>query len=238
MGSGRRLLPEMRIEANRPARVSFRIDDLRTNAAPWSGGRIAAGLRRHGPEAGDDRLSNGPHMCSSSSLGAATGLTRSVARRRADRPSSPPLAPRRIMGGPIAMRPPNEWPTTTGGPAAWAPASRPLRAPRERTGGGRRRTAVQTALPVKDAPPHAAPREEQRDQAPPVGRGRAAVEGATRLAALAPGQGLDLSALHGDERPLGLDGDSALEPWRRRRPLPTKGRKRRRRVGCGHAGAR
>ena len=102
------------------------------------------------------------------------------------------------------------------------------------------RLADELAEIISGAPirtPHAAERrrddaplagEERGDEAPPVGVGGPAVqENETRLAALAPGEGLDLRALDGDERPLGLDRDHALEPRRRRRLLPAKSRERR-----------
>ena len=95
--------------------------------------------------------------------------------------------------------------------------------------------------------PHAAERrrndpplagEERGDKAPPVGVGGAAVqEYEAGLAALAPGESLDLRAVHGDERPLGLDRDHAVKPCRRRGLLPAKGRERRHGVRFGHADA-
>ena len=70
--------------------------------------------------------------------------------------------------------------------------------------------------------------KERRDEAPPVGVGGAAVQqDEARLAALAPGEGLDLRAIDGDESPLGLDRHDALEPRRRRGLLPAKSRERR-----------
>ena len=91
------------------------------------------------------------------------------------------------------------------------------------------RLADELAEIIRGAPvrtPHAGERrrddaplagEERRDEAPPVGVGGSAVqEDEAGLAALAPGEGFDLRALDGDERPLGLDRDHALEPRRRR----------------------
>ena len=112
------------------------------------------------------------------------------------------------------------------------------------------RLADELAEIVSGAPirtPHAAERrrddaplagEERRDEAPPVAvRGAAVQEYEARLAALAPGEGLDLRAIDGDERPLGLDCDHAFEPCRRRGLLPAKGRERRHGVRFGHANA-
>ena len=112
------------------------------------------------------------------------------------------------------------------------------------------RLADELAKIVSVAPirtPHAAERrrdnapfagEERGDETPPVGvRGSAVQEDQTRLAALAPGEGLDLRAIDRDERPLGLDRDDAFEPCRRRRLLPAKGRERRHGGRFGHANA-
>ena len=93
--------------------------------------------------------------------------------------------------------------------------------------------------------PHAAERwsdnaplagEERRDETPPVPVGGPAMqEYEAGLAALAPGEGLDLRAVEGDECPLRLDCDHAFEPRRRRRLLPAKGRERRHGVRFSHA---
>ena len=138
------------------------------------------------------------------------------------------------------MRPPKEWPTTTGGPGLVC-ARLARRFPRladelaEIIRGPPIRTAHAGERRRDDA---ALTGEKRGDEAPPVGVGGPAVqEYEARLAALAPGEGLDLGALDGDERPLGLNRKHALEPRRRRRLLPAKGRERRHGVRFGHADA-
>ncbi len=77
--------------------------------------------------------------------------------------------------------------------------------------------------------------EKRRDERPPVGVRRAAVqEHQSRLAALAPGQEFDLRALDLDEGPLRLLRDRLDEPRRRRGFLAVEGRKRRHQMRIVH----
>ena len=141
---------------------------------------------------------------------------------------------------PVAMRPPNECPTTTGGPASKAPAARPTsRASRTNWRKSYASRHCERPMPLngrRDDPPLAG--EEGGDEAPPVSMGGAAMqEYETWLAPLAPGEGLDFSAVHADERALGLDRHDAFEPGRRRRLLPAERRQRRHGSRFGHANA-
>ena len=193
--------------------------------------RFVAGLRRDEPEARQDRRERRPHAGSRDIGRGGEGLRGfSGAKKGGSTITAPAISSPKSRASPIATRPPNEWPTTTGGPPRTrrplAPASRASRTNcAEVVSGAPVRTAHAGEGSGDDA---ALAGEERRDERPPVGVGRPAMqEDQARPAALPPGERFDPRALDLDEGSLGLARDRALEPRRRRRLLPAKGRERR-----------
>ena len=93
------LLPEVRIEGERPTFSALGVGDLdgRAPGDVVENEQVLAGLRRREAEAGHDRLERRLESGAPSSAAAANGGARSAARRRADRPSPRPGA-RRAQG--------------------------------------------------------------------------------------------------------------------------------------------
>src|SRR6185437_6334808 len=233
-------LPEMRVEAQRPAGPALGVDRLSRRAAgdEVENEQIVASLRRGEAEPGDDGLERRPDAVLPGRPAGRRGFALVLGREEG-------RIDHQRRGELIAeiMSEPDRDPA----PERVADDSRRPRLERARGAPRLPRLADELAEVIVRAPvraPHAGEcrrndsplvDEERSDEAPPVGmRGPAVQEYEPRLAALAPGEGLDLSALNRDERPLGLDRDRALEPRRRRRLLPAKGRERRHGVRFAH----
>src|ERR1700722_20241340 len=237
------LLPEKRVEAQRPARIALGVDGLPRRAPrdKVENIEVEAGLWRGKAEAGDDGLERGPHAVLARVRPGRGGIALVLGREkgRIDHHHSGELVAE-IMGEP-------------GCDAAAERVSDDNRRPGLEGAGlarGLPGLADELAKIIRRAPlrtPHAAERrrddaplagEEGSDEAPPVPVGGAAMqEDETRLAALAPGEILALTAAHADKRALGFDRPHAFEPGWRGGFLPEKSRERRHGGRFGHANA-
>src|ERR1700722_12567061 len=237
------LLPEKRVEAQRPSRIALGAEDLPRRAPrdKVENVEVEAGLWRRKAEAGVDGLERGPHAV------------------------LPRVRPGRARIALVLGREKGRIDHHHGGEFVAEIMGEPARdAAAERVSNDDRRPGLEGAARTRGLPgladklakivsvtplrtPHPAERrrddapfagEEGGDEAPPIPMGGAAMqEYETRLAALAPGEGLDLSTVHADKRALGLDRHGPFEPPRRRGLLPAKSRKRRHGGRFGHANA-
>ena len=138
---------------------------------------------------------------------------------------------------PVAMRPPNECPTTTGGPASYAPASRPAsRASRTNWRKSYAARQSERPMPLKDgattrrspAKNGAMKLHQSPWAAPPCRKIRPGLPRSpqARVSTCAPSTATNVRS--------GSIATTAFEPRRRRRLLPAKGRERRHGGRFGH----